>query len=538
MGTSSVRLARGRRHNARPGVVALLAGAVALLVAGCGQSGGEADGSAAAGEAATTTSVVSTTMALSSSDTTAASPASTTTEAVSDTPIEVELGPDTFSQFVQPVLENSCVSCHAPDQAGAAHMVLATAADAVENAPYLKINTGSGFMPPWPASDLSVDFVGDHSLSDLEIATIAAWADAGAEIDVDPSTPLVSPHPPSFIEQRDIVMTSASGAYTGSTARRDDYRCLIFEPGNEDLEYVVASHFEADRTDVTHHAIITMASGALREQADALDEREPGPGWTCYGGTGLTGAQGGHQVRMGGWAPGGQPARLPDGYAIPMTPGDFFIVQVHYHYEDAAPADLSRFVLELASDEEIAANAGWFKSLTGSLYLGPAEIPCYEGDTEPLCDRDTAMQRVRDLYGDRVGAFSNFFLNQCGATVADFAEMTDGDAWSTCDLRVTNPGKIVSLTGHMHELGSSIRLTLNPDTPEERILLDIPDWDFEWQLGYRPVEDIIIDSDDVIRVDCAWNRERAPYEAVGYILWADGTGDEMCYSSVTTAPLD
>ena len=69
------------------------------------------------------------------------------------------------------------------------------------------------------------------------------------------------------------------------------------------------------------------------------------------------------------------------------------------------------------------------------------------------------------------------------------------------------------------------------------ILLDIPDWDFEWQLGYSPIEEIMIDAGDTIRIDCSWNRERAPYEPVGYIVWADGTGDEMCFSTITTAPL-
>ena len=142
------------------------------------------------------------------------------------------------------------------------------------------------------------------------------------------------------------------------------------------------------------------------------------------------------------------------------------------------------------------------------------------------------------MFGDSVARLPDFFLNQCGATVSDFASMTDGTAWSTCDLRVRNPGRIYAVYGHMHELGQSIRLTLNPDTPEERVLLDIADWDFEWQFGYSPLEDIIIESDDTIRVDCAWNRERGQSEAVGYILWSDGTGDEMCFSSITTMAAD
>ncbi len=464
-------------------------------------------------------------------DTTAAP----TTEAPEPEPVVVDAS---FSTGVQPILEQSCASCHAPDQAGSAHFELATAADAQEWSDLLFDLTHTGAMPPWPASDLSLPFVGDPRLSEDQLASIAAWVDDGAELDVDPATPIVSSRAPSFIaeENRDIVMTPSTGPFTGTPERRDDYRCLIYDPGNTETEWVLASHFEADQTEVVHHAIITMASADLRETADWIDESQPGPGWTCYGGSGLDSAGQGTVVRAGGWAPGGPVNRRPDGYALKMEPGDFFVVQIHYHYDGDIPADNSRFVLDLASDDEVAAAGGSFKPLTNVRYLGPAEIPCVEGDTHELCDRDAALANVVERFGDFVGLYPDFMLRQCNKTAADFAHMTDGTATSTCDLPVRNPGKITSVTGHMHELGSSIRLTLNPDTPDETILLDIPDWDFEWQFGYRPVDDIVIEQGDIIRVDCAWGRDRAPYEPVGYVLWSDGTGDEMCFSSITTAP--
>ena len=45
-------------------------------------------------------------------------------------------------------------------------------------------------------------------------------------------------------------------------------------------------------------------------------------------------------------------------------------------------------------------------------------------------------------------------------------------------------------------------MTLNPDTPEELVLLDIPVWDFDWQLIYEPTDSIIIDYGDTIRIEC------------------------------------
>ncbi len=506
---------------------------IALLVAACGGD----DDQTSTGTADEVIEPAADTVAAPSADAGEEDPTAVTTDndAAND---EAAVDDTTYSDLgIHAILEDNCATCHAPGGPGATHMELDTAVDAVVYAEDIALFTATREMPPWPASDLSVDFVDNHSLSDDQIASIQGWYEAGGSIDVDPDTPIVSTKPLRAIDDPDLVLTSANGPYQGSPEVVDDYRCLIFDPELDQTEWILSSQFVPDQVEVVHHGIISVASKELREQAEQFDAAEEGPGWTCYGGTGLRAANGGYEFRMGGWAPGAQPATQPDGYAIPLRPGDFVIVQIHYHFDNEAPPDLSSMVFDLADDADLAAAGGSFKTLRGQLYLGPAEIPCYEGDTDPLCDRSAALERVGDLYGRFGAALPDYFLAQCGSKVADYAEMTDGDAWSTCDLAVGNPGRIVSLTGHMHELGKSIRLTLNPDTPEERILLDIPDWNFEWQFGYRPVEDIIIDADDVIRVDCAWNRERAPYEAVGYILWAEGTGDEMCYSSITTAPV-
>lgn len=463
---------------------------------------------------------------------------STTTDGAEAEP-EADPHANIFSEKVVPILENVCATCHAPGGPGSPHWELATAADAVTFAPAIHLFTQDQSMPPWPASDLSLPFQGDYSLSADEIAAIDIWwNDQGGVIDIDPDTPIVNQEPLRTIEDPDYLITSAKGPYLGSTETVDDYRCMIFDPEVTEAGWIVESHFEADVTETTHHAIITLASGSMRDEAEWWDSTEEGPGWTCYGGSGLQAKEDGDYVwRFGGWAPGGQPNRRPAGYGVPLRPGDFFVVQMHYHYDnDDSRPDLSRMLLKMASDEEIEAEGGRLKTLRGQLFLGPAEIPCVEGDTEPLCDRDLALERVTELYGTFGRNLAQGLTKSCGFTPGDFAHMTDGTASSTCDIRSNHSGQIMSVTGHMHELGQSIRLTLHPDTPDEVILLDIPDWDFEWQFGYRPVEPIFIEKGDIVRVDCTWGRDRAPYEAVGYILWSEGTGDEMCYSSISTAP--
>ncbi len=86
----------------------------------------------------------------------------------------------------------------------------------------------------------------------------------------------------------------------------------------------------------------------------------------------------------------------------------------------------------------------------------------------------------------------------------------------------------------MHLLGASIRVTLNPGTPRERLLLEIPHWDFHWQASYQLARAVTAAPGDVVRVTCTHDQRlrrngatpvaRAPR----YVLWGEGTTDEMC----------
>ena len=105
---------------------------------------------------------------------------------------------------------------------------------------------------------------------------------------------------------------------------------------------------------------------------------------------------------------------------------------------------------------------------------------------------------------------------------------------STCDRRVREPTTILVAAGHMHLLGSSIRLELNPGTPRSRVLLDIPRWDFHWQGAYTLAEPVHAEPGDVLRVTCRHDVQRRHHGMHGvprtprYILWGEGTTDEMC----------
>ena len=184
------------------------------------------------------------------------------------------------------------------------------------------------------------------------------------------------------------------------------------------------------------------------------------------------------------------------------------------------------------------AAGGSLRPLDYSIYLGPAEIPCTPDEVGPLCDRDAVVEQIVEDYGRGAAGIPLGLLLQCGARLEDFLADTDGVVTSTCDHPVSAVGQVVTLWGHMHEFGSSYRMTLNPGTAEERILLDIPTWSFEWQFGYEPVEDLRLEPGDVLRIECTWDRSLRHQPEPRYITWNEGTEDEMCWTSVATVRTD
>ena len=90
----------------------------------------------------------------------------------------------TFTKDIAPILQRSCQKCHRPGSV--APMSLLTYEDARPWARAIKARTGrvgkSDVMPPWYIEkDIGIQqYKGDISLSEEEIARIAAWADSGA----------------------------------------------------------------------------------------------------------------------------------------------------------------------------------------------------------------------------------------------------------------------------------------------------------------------------------------------------------------------
>ena len=116
----------------------------------------------------------------------------------------------TFTKDIAPILQRSCENCHRPG--GGAPMPLVTYTDVRPWARAIKGRTSSREMPPWFV-DKTIGiqrFRDDPSLSDAEVAMIAAWADDGAPRGnpADMPPPLQWPDGKWSIGTPDLVVSS------------------------------------------------------------------------------------------------------------------------------------------------------------------------------------------------------------------------------------------------------------------------------------------------------------------------------------------
>ena len=440
-----------------------------------------------------------------------------------------------FAKYVQPVLEQSCASCHNAGQVGAAHWQLSSAADASKLADGIRVVTQAKFMPPWPASGVGVPLAHPATLDPLTIDLIARWAAAGGRLDVAPSTPIrPSPDAAGPQPRRDVALKMPQ-PYLGTTAVTNDYRCFVLDPHLSAPTFITGYTVLPDQVAEIHHAQVFHVGAGAAAANEAAQGQDGRPGYSCYAGPFIGRVRDGVSAFTGepgliaGWAPGQQPVIFPENSGILMQPGDVLVLQIHYHY-DAAPTP-DQTVLALQTSPGTAP----VRPIDIVNPIGPVEIPCMPGVTTALCDRNAALQADVQTYGP-VGGVEQALLGLCGKTATGLAAAFDGTAHSSCDTKVPISGQMVAVFGHMHTLGQSIRLTLDPLSPKPTVLLDIPTWNFDWQMNYNLVTPIHVTAGQTVRMDCSWDRSLDPNRAPRYILFAPGTEDEMCFSTYAIIP--
>jgi len=353
------------------------------------------------------------------------------------------------------------------------------------------------------------------------------------------TTPTTPPSPaPLRAGERFTTLTAARPyAPAPPAGATDQYRCFLVDPGLNRRTFLTGSQFLPRNVGIVHHAIFYRVDPADVAEAGRLDAGDPGDGWTCFGGTGIGGSAPGRRLDAGAdwvaaWAPGGGEGLAPPGTGYALEPGGRLAMQVHYNLLGA------RGGAGTATDQpgirlRLMDGAARLAPLRTTLLPAPVELPCADGESGALCDREAAVLDVMRRFGTQAGATVAGLTLLCSAAGRPVAGSVQ-----RCDRTVREAGTLYAVAGHMHLLGSSIKVELNPGTPRARALLDVRTYDFHDQRALPLPRPVTVRPGDRYRVTCTHDASRRRHLAElrgvppRYVVWGDGTTDEMCLGLV------
>ncbi|WP_193609141.1 hypothetical protein [Nocardioides lijunqiniae] len=366
-------------------------------------------------------------------------------------------------------------------------------------------------------------------------------ADASATPTETASPPPAAHHPdvaparlkPLRAGEKRITMTMPE-TYTPSAPTgtgTDDYRCFLLDPHLARDSYLTGTNVVPGNPDVVHHVILFRVPPEQVAAAEQQDADTEGQGWTCFGGSGLEGefTNPDDAPWLGAWAPGGEETTVKTGYGVDLPRGSRIVMQVHYNLLAGASPDMSSTQVRVTRRDPRTTALHTF------LMPAPVEMPCRPGrDASPLCDREAALADARDRFGAAGGALAQGLHFLCGSDVVP-------SGTTECTRTLGRGMTVHGVAGHMHLLGRRITIETNPGTPEARTVLDVRPWNFDDQ-GSRPIEPVHVDAFDTVKVTCRhaqWLRDRLPaFETQRedrYVLWGEGTTDEMCLGMLQVA---
>ena len=338
-------------------------------------------------------------------------------------------------------------------------------------------------MPPWFAEPSVGRFHNDPSLSQREIDTLVRWTDGGA-VAGDPKD---APPPRVFADGWNIgtpdVVLEMPHAYEVPPRGTIEYTYVIVPTGFKEDTWITGAEVRPGNRAVMHHATIFVRpteSTWLRKYpvgqpfvpAEQIrNETTPTPAATTNAGASDL------EQAIVGYVPGRPERRLRPGYGILIPAGADLIFQMHYTANGKATPDKSRVGLVLAKERP-------------------------------------AMQVLR------LAAGNDRFVIPAGA---------DNYAVSGA-LALNVDTELIEAYPHMHLRGKSMKLSAIYPGGEREDLLNVPRYDFNWQLTYEMAEPKRVPKGTILRADGMFNNSasnRFNPDASKEVRWGDQSWEEM-----------
>ena len=375
----------------------------------------------------------------------------------------------TFNKDIAPIIFQNCAACHRPGEV--APFSLLGFHDVQKRAKQIARVTDEKIMPPWKAEPGFGEFANERHLSAPQISLIKSWIESGAAEGDAKDLPALPKFPEGWTLGEPDLILQPEEDYQLAAEGRDIYRCFVIPTNFKEDRYISALELRPGNRKVVHHVIVhTDTNGRARE----LDEKDPGPGYTTFGGVGFKSSG-----QVGGWAPGMFPSRAPDGLGTLIPKGADIVLQVHYHKSGKPETDRTKI----------------------GLYFNKAPVD------KRIRSFPLTKVPLRIPAGD-----SNFVVR------ASLPVPVDVTAYRVLP--------------HMHLLGREMKVTATLPDGKTIPLVHVPDWDFNWQTSYVFKEPIHLPHGSRIDMEASFDNSEKnpanPNHPPRLVTFGEQTTNEMC----------
>ncbi|MEX2580702.1 MAG: cytochrome c [Verrucomicrobiales bacterium] len=387
----------------------------------------------------------------------------------------------TYHRDIAPVVYENCTACHR--EGASAPFPLTNYEEVSRKARTIRRVVNDRYMPPWHANPEATAFLGVRRLEDRQIELIDRWVEAGKP-EGDPAD---APEMPAFTEgwqlgEPDLVLTMAE-PFEVPADGPDIYRNFALPIDLPEDQWIKAIELRPSARSVVHHSLYFLDdSGAARK----LDGKDGKPGFR-----GMAFRRSGS---LGGYVPGVSPRKLPGDLARPLPKGSDLVLSTHFHPSGKPEKERTTVGLHFAD--------------------GPPS-------------RQLQAVQVPPAFGRGVGI--DIPAGESDYTVEDtFKLPVDVEA--------------ISVSGHAHYLCTSMIMTATLPDGSSRVLLDVPNWDLDWQDTYYFAEEVILPADtvlkSVIKYDNSEGNPNNPHDPPRRVKWGRESTDEMGSITLAGVPLD
>jgi mono/diheme cytochrome c family protein len=392
----------------------------------------------------------------------------------------------TFHRDIEPILQQRCQDCHRPGEA--APMSLLSYQDARPWAKAIREAVVGKKMPPWFADPAHGSFANDRRMPQAEIDRIVAWVDGGAKEGNAKDAPKPRTFTAGWAMGKPDAVVEMPVEFQVPATGTVEYTYFVVPTGFTEDKWVRNVEVRAGDPRVVHHVVVEVRPPGVKFLTDVkpgeafVPDKKPKARKPDTG----EGALELEEMEVAGvYVPGGVPYYLKPGQARLIPAGSDLIFQMHYTTKGKAAVDRSRVGFQFAN-------------------------------TPPV------ERVVNTLVSNR-----NLHI-PAGAADHEVVAKVTLQADST----------LLSMFPHMHVRGKAFEYRATYPNGESEILLNVPGYDFNWQVTYYLNQPKLLPKGTVL--ECVAKYDNSPNnrfnpDASKEVWWGDQTWEEMLVGFVDLA---